>query len=74
MYAKCPYNCDNKTCLGYCKTTVCINPERNRVIYDVHTTISEHRSVTHYSVPNDRESKMLEDPDYGRWVLHYQST
>ena len=25
----CPHICGNKTSLGYCKTTVCINPKYN---------------------------------------------
>lgn len=25
----CPYICDNKTGLGYCKTSVCVNPKYN---------------------------------------------
>ena len=26
MISNCPYICDNKTNMGYCRTTVCINP------------------------------------------------
>ena len=29
MVGPCKYNCDNKTDLGYCKTTACINPKHN---------------------------------------------
>ena len=27
MITICPYNCENKTLSGYCKTTACINPK-----------------------------------------------
>ena len=30
MIGMCPYVCNNKTSLGYCKTTGCINPKYNR--------------------------------------------
>ena len=32
MIGPCPYLCDNKTDLGYCRSTVCVNPDHKRVI------------------------------------------
>ena len=34
MYSVCPYDCENKTELGYCKTTACINPAFNQKMYN----------------------------------------
>ena len=28
-FGSCPYICNNKTELGYCKTSVCVNPKYN---------------------------------------------
>ena len=40
MITMCPYNCENKTLSGYCKTTACINPkyQGTRTIRLEHTT------------------------------------
>lgn len=29
---RCPYVCDNKTDLGYCRTSVCMNPAHRREV------------------------------------------
>lgn len=33
MVGPCPYNCENKTSFGYCKTTACINPKYLQIIF-----------------------------------------
>ena len=32
MLDLCPYQCDNKTEFGYCKTTWCINPKYQMIV------------------------------------------
>lgn len=33
MIGPCPFLCSNKTSLGYCKTTGCINPSYYKKVY-----------------------------------------
>ena len=33
MIGLCPYDCDNKTEYGYCKSTGCINPKYQQLVF-----------------------------------------
>ena len=35
MIGICPYDCDNKTEFGYCKSTGCINPKYNQMEWPI---------------------------------------
>lgn len=37
MIGLCPYDCFNKTEYGYCKTTGCINPVYQQIIFNNHS-------------------------------------
>lgn len=36
MFGSCPYSCNNKTEYGYCKSTGCINPRYQQIIFYSH--------------------------------------
>ena len=44
MIGFCPYDCNNKTEYGYCKTTGCINPNHRQIIF--HSFIWSHNNNT----------------------------
>ena len=43
---KCPHICSNKTPLGYCKSTACINPKHTQKTFNVGLT-AEYVQVVH---------------------------
>lgn len=36
MTGPCPYDCDNKTELGYCMSTGCVNPKYAQIVFWSH--------------------------------------
>ena len=50
----CPYNdCQNRTDLGYCKTTACINPKYNRFTFNTASDYKYPKSYITYTIPNE---------------------
>lgn len=43
LFIGCPYVCDNKNSLGFCKTTACINPKYNGS--GTFTVVSDHTEL-----------------------------
>ena len=33
MIGQCPYDCNNKNELGYCRSTGCVNPEYQQIVF-----------------------------------------
>ena len=60
MKDTCPYICDNKTSLGYCQTTGCINPRYQQYLITV---------VEDGWIKVDKKTwdkyQMMKNPDYG---------
>lgn len=63
MNGTCPYICDNKTSLGYCQTTGCINPKYNGSGVYLITGVED--GWIKVDKQTWREYQMMEDPDYG---------
>ena len=59
----CNHICDNKTPLGYCQTTGCINPKYNGSGTYLITGVEDGWIKVDKKVLD--EYKMMKDPDYG---------
>lgn len=64
LYGKCPYRCANKNDVGYCRTTVCINPEHRRINSAVYC-LDKKTGIYYLNEEAKNNEDIKNDPDYG---------
>ena len=76
MLGRCPYNCNNQTSDGYCKTTGCINLNyrQNQINQDATLTFPIIIANRYFATKQDLfdfvevHIKAISDPDYGKGI------